>query len=434
MAMKPQGNTARNWGAHIGMALVALVISAGLWVYAVVVNDPDNSTDMDNIQVTYVNEGVFKARSLIVTGSRGRVNITLHGRMSDLVSLRREDVTVTVDLSQIEEPGRHELYYEVELPSALGGRTVSWAPKTAFVEVTADLLDTRAFEVRLMGEEVRAERDYLIRKEELSPAAVSVTGPVSVLDGIRYAGVEMPRTSPLSSTQDYTLPVKLYDAQDRAVVSEHLTLDDAEVTALFTVLMEKTVRVSLQFKEGGGLTERDNITCTYEPESVIVAGDPERLSAVHSLELGLIHLADLLESERREYTISELHLPNGIELISAVEVFAVDILIHDVETVQRNVAPYAIGYEPPAGYRLVIHTETLLVSLRGLPEALEAVTASNLRAVIDLSGVTLPVEEKKYFGVGIEIPDSVAVGVIPPEGGRTYEAVVELVLIEEVDD
>lgn len=429
MAVKDQENRARRWGANIGMAVLALAISVGLWVYAVVVTDPNNSLPMENISVTYNNEGVFNARSLILTSSSLSVDIILHGSMSDLAALRRENITVTVDLSQIEGPGDHELRYDVALPTALGGQSVTWSRTTQFVRVTADHLDTRTFECKLIGGEVRAAEGFLIRRREPDPQTVQVTGPVTLLDRISYAGMELPEIQPISSTKEFiNLPVKLYDAEGKPVVSEHLTTDVTEAAARFTVLMEKSVPVVLEFKDGGGLTQQNNISYESDPPEVVVVGDPELINAYYQFVLGTVKLAELLESGPEEFT--EWYPPNGIELINPPEKFTVGIEIYDVLTDTRQVAPYASGYTPPAGYRLVIHTGVLDITLRGSREALAAVSTSNLRAVIDLSEITLPPEEKQVFDVTLEVPDSVSVGII----GGPYQAFVELVPIGEEEN
>jgi YbbR domain-containing protein len=344
--------------------------------------------------------------------------------MSDLANLNRENVSVTVDLSEIEEPGDYELSYEVRLPATASGQSVNWSPRTSHVKVTADRHDTKAVEVVLVGETVQSEEHYVVKKEILTPAVVLVSGPEKELDKISYAGVELTKTQPISSTHRVVLPFKLYDAEDKPIINEHLTTDVSEIVAEFPVILEKEVPVSLEFRDGGGLT-KDNINYTIDPGVIQVAGDPDKMSGYNSYELGVIDLADVLESGPK--VIIGPPLPNEIEMVVTVESFTVHIEIHGVETITRQVPTVAINYSPPPGYRLVTHTTSISVTLRGSPEALAAVTSTNLQAVIDLTDTTLSPNERISRPVTVEAPDTV--GVI-----GEYHAFLELVPIEEDDE
>ena len=413
--MKPEAEKPQSKLRHIGLIALALVVALGLWIYVVMVDDPDASTSLSNVPVTYANEGVFEMRELIVTGGQARgVDLSFRGSMSNLAGLTKENVTVTVDLAEIEDPGEYMMTYDVTL--AKGSEGIGVTKQTDRVKVVVDRLDKKSVEFRLKGD-ITAEDEYMLKEPALSPAVLSVTGPAEMIEAISYAGVELLHTRPLSSTMDADLSFKLFDEDGVQIVSEHISTDVDMVHATFPVFRIKEVKLDLSVKSGGGLTE-DNISCTFEPPSITVAGDAAVLDTFNICILETVHLANLTAPEEREL---EITLPNGLESVSGETRAKVWIDIHDVETRVVEVTPVVENFGQAGTHELSIHTKVIFVTLRGTPEALSRVSETSLSAVVDMEGTVLPAgtfERPVTISLSEETLDVGIVG--------EYKAIIEL--------
>ena len=106
--------------------LLAAVVALALWVYVVTAVSPESEENYYNIPVTFENENVLLDRDLmLVSGSNAVVSVRLYGNRSDLNRLNQTNITVTVDLSGITEPGHYEREYRVTFPSGVTGVSIA---------------------------------------------------------------------------------------------------------------------------------------------------------------------------------------------------------------------------------------------------------------------------------------------------------------------
>lgn len=424
-SMKEEKNKTRHLGINIGIMVLSLVIAFGLWAYVMVVNNPDKVTEIANIPITFTGEdALFRNKTLMMTSDRNRtVTLSFRGSMSDLFRLTSESVKVVVDLSALTTAGEFAVNYTVVYPLGLQNGQVTEATMGNTIPVTVDLLETKPVIPKLTGD-ITASEGYLRGQVKLEPSVLNITGPSKLLETVSYAEIELPPMDPISTTFTGTLPFKLYDKDGRKISTELITADISAVDVTVPIMKYKQVAVKLVFKDGGGLTEEENITCNYEPKMITVAGDAEVLDKMSFVQLGTIELEDLLEPTTEEYPIV---LPGGVELKSGETAVKVEIDIHDVDTKVVEVSPYVTGFENVPGYRLDLITKQISVTLRGSPEALQAFPTMFLYAVIKLDGVVLnPGAAPTEHLVTVTIPDTISnVGVL-----GSYDAYVALVPIE----
>ncbi len=69
-------------------ALLAIVISIGLWFYVVVVEEPNTTIEISGIPITFTNEDVLEERGLMITdGQDQTVTLTVTGPSTTLAQL-----------------------------------------------------------------------------------------------------------------------------------------------------------------------------------------------------------------------------------------------------------------------------------------------------------------------------------------------------------
>ena len=88
--------------------LLALIVSIGLWFYAVTVVNPNDTTRISDIKVRIVGTGELTSNSLMLTGGEGQtVTVEISGRRSDLKELNSSSLEAIADVSNIDRPGEY---------------------------------------------------------------------------------------------------------------------------------------------------------------------------------------------------------------------------------------------------------------------------------------------------------------------------------------
>ena len=90
--------------------LLALAASICLWVYAVTVINPDDTTTISGISIVFEGTSDLEKRGLMVTGGENsKVSVKLKGTRADLKELNNDTVVAVVNLSRITEVGEHDV-------------------------------------------------------------------------------------------------------------------------------------------------------------------------------------------------------------------------------------------------------------------------------------------------------------------------------------
>ena len=98
----------------IGTAILALVVSFGLWLYVITVVSPGSEQTYYNIPVVFSGSSLLESRGLMMVSDQNvKMDLTLSGNRTDLNKLSNANITILADLSGITAPGEYKIYYSV---------------------------------------------------------------------------------------------------------------------------------------------------------------------------------------------------------------------------------------------------------------------------------------------------------------------------------
>ena len=90
--------------------LLALLVSIGLWVYAVTVVNPNDTVRISDIKVRIIGTSELDSNNLMLTGGENQtVNVEIAGRRSDLKELNSTSLEAIADVSNIDRAGSYEV-------------------------------------------------------------------------------------------------------------------------------------------------------------------------------------------------------------------------------------------------------------------------------------------------------------------------------------
>lgn len=371
--------------SKIGSMLLSLVIAFGLWMYVITEVSPGFETTIDDIPLIVQGETLLNERGLMITNwSSTTVDLTLSGNRSDLNDLNRSNITLKVDLSAITDPGVHKIDFSTSFP----GNTASNAftresqyPES--ISITVERRATKNVQVIPIYQGEIPE-GYVSRRGNivLDYPKITVSGPESVVNQIEQALIAIDltdQTESISQSYRYTLS----DREGNPVDSELITVNVEEVHVDLTIHRIKRVQLDVQILNGGGATAED-VVYEIDPPIIQISGSDAALEQVGDvLILGEIDLADYEENAKITF---ELSLPEGVTNDSGKIEAVVDLKFVGLKTKEITIEEFE-AINVPEGLEADIITKELTVRVRG-PEALiKVLTAENIVATVDFTGM-----------------------------------------------
>ena len=408
----------------ITSVILSLVVAFGLWWYVVNNVSMEDDITFNNILVVREGESVLNEKNLMITEiSAESVSMNLAGSREDLNKVDSGNMSVKINLSNIEEPGeRIPLTYTPSYPATVANTAFKVSQKNpSVIFVSVDYRRTYEIPVTVKWTGTRSE-DYLYDTENytLDYTTVTITGPATVADQIKSAQVVIDlskRTESFSESFRYTL----CDAEGEPVDAQLITTSVEEVQLTAQIQQIKEVDLIADVIYGGGATP-ENTTITLEPEVIRVSGGKAVLEELgDTYTVCAINLADIEKSSNElKYTIN---LPEGVTNQTGVSEVVVTVRFNGLKTRDFVVEKIEMT-NVPEGMIAEIINANLTVRVRGPEEELNRLTEKDISAVVDLSSAEVGtatykaniVISEEFPNVGAMKTSSVSATVLPVEG------------------
>ena len=409
---------------RITSAILSLVIAFGLWWYVVNNVSMEDDITFNNIPVVREGESVLNERNLMITDiSTEAVSMNLIGSREDLNKVDSSNMSVKINLSNIDEPGeRIPLTYVPSYPATVANTAFEVSYKNpSVIFVSVDYRRTLEIPVVVKWTGTRSE-NYLYDTENYTTdyTTVTITGPATAVDQIDHAQVLIDltdRSESFSESFRYTL----CDAQGEPVDAQHITTSVEEIQLTAQIQQIKEVDLIADILYGGGATP-ENTTVTLSPEVIRVTGGEAVLEELgDTYTVCSINLADIEKSSNElKYTVT---LPEGVTNQTGVSEVVVTVRFNGLKT-KEFVVEKIEAIHVPEGMIAEVINANVTVRLRGPEAELSKLTEKDITAVVDLSAAEIGTATyKALIQINPEFPHvgalkttSVSVTVLPLEG------------------
>lgn len=367
----------------LNMAL-AVLISMGLWLYVVNVENPTGSGHLRDLAVEVQGEETLESRGLMVTElSQERMNLKVTGKKKTLMRLDKKNVSLTVDVSSITEVGEWELTCRPVFPTQVSTDSItvsSWNDMK--VTVTVRKQESKTIPVR--GEFIGTEADgCLAGAVETDPAALVVKGPSESLDQVSYALVQVGGES-VSDTIQEQINVVLMGTDGQAADVKNVTISATSVQVTVPVRRVVSIPLTVTLQPGGGAAAED-ADCTISPASVTVVEEGDGSDLPESISLGTIDLSQVYG--KTSYSLP-IQLPGGVTGWNCPSFATVTLSLEKLAS--RQMATENITLKNvPQGYTAQLVNAALYVWVRGDPSQVAQLNASQIAVEVDLTRANL---------------------------------------------
>lgn len=367
-------------GLYIALSILIAIV---LWIYVGYINNNEGTYTIRNVPVVFTGEDVLAERGLMITeGADQTINLAVRTTWSTLLKLSPSTMSVSVDVSGIENPGSYSTGYRINYPLGVSNNAVSTTGATAQnIEYTVARRTQRTVEVKGVFNGDVAD-GFQQGEFSFAPATIQLEGEEDAVNQVDYALVTLNRDEPLSETFTGDMPFQLIGFDGTELDLKHLNLetDVSTVQVTLPVVKLKEVELKVELIPGGGATE-DNASVEIEPKTITISGSEEDLATKDEIVLGEVDLSQVFS--QNTYTF-DIPLEAGLNNVSGITQAKVTVKITGLATRTLEVDNIQfINYPEDCIPEKV--TLSCQVQIRGEQEAVDAVIPSQLRIVADLS-------------------------------------------------
>ena len=367
----------------LGALALSFVIALSLWMYVRTYVNTDYEQTFYNIPVALEGESrLSEWQLMLLREDEYEVNIKVHGSRQDVSKINAGNIQLVADLSNIYEPGVHNLTYSIIYPGDVPTGAVSAEKNPDRVRVEVARKKTKEIPVQVSYEgDVPADYIKDTAALELDHSYVEITGPEDVVDRIDHAAITVDcagRTESIYEGYRY----ELQDDRNRPVDAGWITTNVSEVKVYLPISMVKKIPLTVTLVDGGGATA-GTTTVVIEPKEISVSGSEAVLNTLTELNLGTIDLAQITEDITREF---EINLPEGIHNVSNLPTAVVSISFPKLATREFTVTEF-VPVNLPEGMTWEPLTKQLTIKVRGLKGEVQLLNASSIVVLVDLTGV-----------------------------------------------
>ena len=399
---------------NLGLKILALLVSVGLWIIAININDPV-SENTYTVNVSLQNAGVLSSagKYFEVKDNSDRIKVVVRGTRTALSQFNQADIVATADLSKITEDNLVpiDLSTTKQSDKIEGIRSDSQYVKLALEDVRRLQMP---IEVKVLND---PQDGYILGSTQTSQNVVIISGPESIINQVESAAVEID-VSGATTDVKISLPIHLYSKEDDIIDTTKVNMSVQEISTTASIL-QKAVVPLIAIPQGTP-TQGYVLNGIMEglPTEITIAGKSNIVSKIPYIDISeSLDVNDIYQNTSYEININD-YLPDGVSMVGNVGNNGIlDISVGVDKESERTIVldPEAIQViGVPEGYSATVSDldDDVEVPVSGLKSLLDTIDESKLVPVINVdkylsnNGLTI---EKGHIDIPLDItlPDNV---------------------------
>lgn len=382
---------------NIGLKILAVIVSLGLWFVVNNINDPLETMPFNNIPVEILNEDQITNSGKVyeIIDNTGTVNVRVTGKRSVLRYITKENIRAVADMEELTFMNT----VGIEVSSTRNNSELEF--KTNIDSVKLSIEDMKRIQM-IINTSTSGDpaEGYIVGSVTPSQNIVRLSGPESLIDQIDHIEA-VASIDGYSSDINTNVELKLYDAEGNEIKSNSVKLNISTVNVAVTILATKAVPIEYSITDEPEQGYIANGTIMSEPQTVVLAGRRSVLDAVTKVTVSDPALS--LEGKTEDVTSMiniKKYLPAGTQFADSgfsgnvnVKVEIEPIATKELSIPARN---FAIGFgnhEKPENFNAVIDefeerdNTRLRVRISGTKAAVDAVDEGSVIGVVDMDKV-----------------------------------------------
>lgn len=361
--------------SHLLRLLTAFVLALLTWGWVMQATDPISTTNYTEVEITQPE----LENDLVMVTNLPRGSIRVEGPESEVAKINRSLLSLSLDTSEVDEPGEYRLPIIVNAPDTSNRVTVE--PGTLLVQI--DEMTSRVVPIQI---EDTSNEDSTREVNNISTdvSQVTVSGPSSAVDRVESVVLPISIDTHISTFSEYFTPYAVDENGQR--VSEVNVLPGQILTRVELqsrgVLVTVIPDVQGQPADGYSIQQR-----TIIPTTILVEGPEEALDDLLFVNTEPVDITGASQSVSSRVGVTGL--PDGVTVVEPISgQIEVRVAIQDSSASTQSISNLPVNVlNVPSGYNAVIVPDTIDISVQGSVSNISSMTPDDITVVVDASGL-----------------------------------------------
>ena len=386
---------------NIGYKILAVVFAFILWLVVYNIDDPKKTVRFTtNVMVENESAITDMNKCYEVLNGTNTITFSVTAKRSVINKLEDTDFIATADMNRmIMNSDNKSAKVPIEVISRRSNSSLKYNGKNQYLEISLDDLVSRRFMINADTTGQVADGYALGEVTVTNPNVLNVTGPATIVDKIDSVVATIDVEGMSMNLSDNVLPV-FYDADGNEIDTTRLKYNNTTVTIAAKILRVKEIPLSFT-TTGTPSGDYRVVEITSDPENIRIKGALSVLNPIMSLAIPaeVLNVSGARDDLTTTIDITE-YLPDGVELVDAadatvtvtVRIEAYQSKTFTIDT--KDITVNGLG----DGYELAFEQNSVTVTISGLQNDLNRLSAADLASAIDVSGM-----EEGLHQVNLEI-------------------------------
>ena len=370
------------------IAFFSIAASFAIWLIV-------SSSGAESVPVTIsdipvditLSESAIQDGLRIFSGQDITARVEVTGSRIVVGQLTKNNIQVTAPqaANTIMSPGNYTLELAAKKVGLLKDYSIASDVRPSVITVMVDRYRESEFSIEPQVD-FNPKPGYFVGNTIFSSPKVSLSGPETEISKIKKVVVKGSVPGEVSETINLKLPIILYDAYDKPITSETITVNFPEVELSIPILMKKEVKlkpVFLNVPSGIDLRKEYREFAKIMPSKLSIAGPEDVISGLKNLEVSPIDFTSLSLQDRK--LSSSIIMPHGCRSLNNVYSADIEVNMSLFKEKTLNIGEFSI-LNVPKDKKATVYNKNLNVSFIGSSKSINLLKPSDVVAQIDLEG------------------------------------------------
>ena len=378
--------------ANWGLKLASLIFATVVWFLVTNINDPITSVRYTNIPVTLKNTALITEQGQVYTildGSDTISAVTLYAPRSIIDSLSQNNIVATADIQDLSSLNTVSINVTTNKYS---DKIENIVTSSDVVKLSVERKATKSLALSATTSGSLAD-GYVIGDVSTEQNMVRISGPESIVSSISSATVDVDVTG-FTSNIGTDADIVLLDSEGKVVDPSLVSMNIKTVRV--SVVIYETKEVPISYAVSGEPANGYMLTGQIEstPEVVTIAGRSNTVASVNEIRVEDENIDVSGQTGNLVYTYNLANfLPSGVVFADKEFSGSASVIVHiepiAVQTYDVRVSNIAVEGETE-GYRVYVDEteyETVSLTLQGLKEKIDAISAGSLKGTVKVDNI-----------------------------------------------
>ena len=382
--MKKKINLSRLFSSTVFLIAISIVASMAYWLYSQSIEGTVATRTYKDIPVVIEMENTSPNSKglMLLLDEPPTVEVTVQGTQSELALYKENKIKATVNVNSVDSAGEVTLPIDIDLAnSKLSVKSQSKEQ----VDLKFDKKVTISVEVKAMSLG-KVQEGFTLDTLKAVPAYINVTGPEEIINKISHMSSTVDVTNASATVIKKDVEFQVIDFDGKDIPKTFLSFDKSKIDSITApLLVTKSVGFSYSIVNSSGGYDSNFVTVKVTPANLLVLGASEVVNTLNNINLGTFDMAEVTKDGFRE----EIEIPfeNGVNSVdSSITKAVIEVRYSNVVTKEFTLTN--ISAINGASGKAAALPASIKVTVRGLAADIDALNASDIRALIDLEGDT----------------------------------------------